>query len=296
MINMKKTILITIILVTILSFYAQVQAQPYNYEYVNVTTRANITNAGPEILEVLIDQDITLNAGSTKLVQCNSTIRDWNGWDDIILVNATLYHETSTSNAADNGNTHYTNASCLNTGDDGEFLAYYTCGFDVIHYANNGTWTCNVTAEDTFTFTDSLTNTTSINELYALNVTDTIDYGDLAVTDTSADVPATVTNFGNMNVNVSVLGYGAVEGDGYGLICEQGSNITVENQRFAITAAVDWNDKVPLAQTAQDMSITLLQPTDGTQPVTHQTYWQLFVPPNPFGVCTGTIRFTATAT
>lgn len=278
-----------------LSFHTEITAQPYNYDHVNVTTRANITNAAPEILSVLIDQGVTLNAGNNKTVYCNATIRDWNGWDDVILVNATLFHETSTHESADDGNTHYTNASCFNTGNDGSFTTEYSCGFDVIHYANNGTWTCNLTAEDSFFFTDSLANTTSINELYALNVTDTIDYGDLAVTDTSPEIPATITNLGNMNINVSVLGYGLTQGDGLGLVCTQGSNITVENQRFATSAAVDWTLKTPLQQTNQDMAITLNQPTDLTVPITFITYWQLYVPPNPFGLCTGTIRFTATA-
>ena len=295
MIKMKKTIILAIILVAVLSLHYETNAQPYNYDHVNVTTRANITNAGPEIVEVLVDQDITLNAGGTKIVYCNATIRDWNGWDDVVLVNATLFHSSSTHESADNNNTHYTNASCFNTGDDAEFLAFYSCGFEVIHYANNGTWSCNVTAEDTFSFTDSLSNTTTINALFALNVSDTIDYGDLAVTDTSANISAFITNFGNVNINVSVLGYGATEGDGFGLICEQGSNITVENQRFGIDSGDDWDLKVPLSSTNQDMSITLLQPTDLTAPVIRETFWQLYVPPNPFGLCTGTVRFTATA-
>jgi hypothetical protein len=278
-----------------LSFIYETNAQPYNYDHVNVTTRANITNAGPEIMDVLIDQSVTLNAGANKTVYCNATIRDWNGWDDVVLVNATFFHSSSTHESLDDGNTHYTNASCVNTGDDGNFLAYYSCGFEVIHYANNGTWTCNVTAEDTFSFTDSLSNTTTINALFALNVTDTIDYGDLAVTETSANISAFITNFGNVDINVSVLGYGAIEGDGLGLVCTQGSNITVENQRFGINPADDWTSKVPLSSTNQDMSITLLQPTDLTAPVFRETFWQLYVPPNPFGLCTGTVRFTATA-
>lgn len=291
---MKKILLIAIILVTLFSFHTEITAQPYNYEYVNVTTRANITNAAPEILSVLISQDITLNAGGTKIVYCNASIRDWNGWTDVIFVNATFFHETSSHEAINNGSVHYTNASCENTGNDGEFITEYSCSFEVVHYALNGSWTCNVTAEDSFFFTDSLANTTTINELYALNVTDTIDYGDLNVTDTSADIPATITNIGNMNINVSVLGYGLTQGDGWGLVCEQGSNITVENQRFAIAPAIDWLSKTPLQETNQDMSITLNRRNDSA-PVTFTTYWQLYVPPNPFGLCTGTIMFTATA-
>jgi hypothetical protein len=290
-----KPLLIIIAIISISILQTQTSAQTYNYEYVNVTTTANITNAGPEILEVRLEDSITLNAGTYKTITCNSTIRDWNGWDDIISVNATLYHNTSSHESIDDGNTHYTNTSCAEISNDGEFLAYYTCSFEVIHYANNGEWTCNVTAEDTFAFTYSLANTTTINELYALNVTSIIDYGDLSVTDTSTEANATITNFGNVDINVTVLGYGATEGDGYGLICEQGSHIEVQNQRFSTISNV-WDDKTPLSSTAQDLSITLEQPTDLNPIITRMTFWQLYVPPNPFGECTGTIRFTATTT
>jgi hypothetical protein len=286
-------IIITLALLTLIVILLPNAESQYNYEYKNVTSRVNVTNAYPTILEVIVDQDITLNAGGYKTVMCNATIQDWNGWDDIDTVNATLFHNTSTHESIDNGNTHYTNGSCLYTGNDGEYISYYDCTFDVIHYANSGNWICNVTAKDFYGFTDDLYNTTTINELYALNVTDIIDYGDLAVTDTSLEISANITNFGNVDINVSVLGYGAVEGDGYGLMCERGGNIGVEHQRFSSITTL-WEDKRPLAATNQDMGLTILQATDLTAPTTWQTFWQLYVPPNPQGECTGTLRFTAT--
>ena len=268
----------------------------YNFEYVNVTVRANITNAAPEVLQVVVDQDITLNAGGFKTVYCNATIRDWNDWDDVEVVNATLYHNSSFSGDVDNNNTHYTNASCDFDQLDVEnpYLAYAICSFDVVHYANQGDWFCNVTALDNFSFTGSLVNDTFINELFALNVTDVIDYGELAVMDFSGDVAATITNFGNVDINVSVLGYGEMEGDGLGLVCEEGSDISVENQRFSLSLGSDWLDMTALSDSYQDLGLTLLQPTDGTSPVQSIVYWRLFVPPNPFGACEGIIRFTAT--
>ena len=290
----RKTIIVfAFSLFLILFFSIQISAQ-YNYDHVNVTTRVNITDAMPEILNVTVDQDITLNAGGTRIVTCNATIRDWNGFNDLDTVSATFYYYLNESGDPDSGNVHYTNSSCVESSNDGEFIADYTCSFDVWYYANNGTWYCNVSVNDTYGFTDSAFNDTSINELYALNVTDVIDYGDLAVTDTSPDISAFITNFGNMDINVSVLGYGATEGDGYGLICDYGGNIDVEHQRFS-GYTVAWDDKFPLAATEQDMNITLLQATDATAPVIWETFWQLYVPPNPFGLCTGTLRFTATS-
>ncbi len=286
-------VLLYVALLLVLAFSFHVSAQ-YNYEYVNVTTMVNITDAMPEILNVTVEQDITLNAGSTRAVTCNATIRDWNGYQDIDTVNATLYYHLNQSGDPDSGNVHYTNTSCIEDSNDGEFIANYTCTFNVVYYANAGDWFCNVSVNDSFGFTDWDYNETSINELFALNVTDVIDYGDLAVTDTSPDISANITNLGNMDINVSVLGYGETEGDGLGLVCEFGDDIAVEHQRFS-GLSVPWDDKIPLAQTDQDMNITLSQATDATAPVTWETFWQLYVPPNPFGLCTGTLRFTATS-
>jgi hypothetical protein len=57
----------------------------------------------------------------------------------------------------------------------------------------------------------------------------------------------------------------------------------------------DWAAKTPLGITNKDVNMTLLRQTDEVVPVTGNIYWQLYVPPNPFGICTGTVRFTATA-
>jgi hypothetical protein len=284
-----------VILVTFMSIVGFVSS--LNYDMVNVTTRVNVTNALPEILNVTVGVstplNITLNAGATTLVQCNASMRDWNGHNDINLVNATFYYFLNSSQQSDDRNEHYTNTSCVAVSNDGQYYVNYTCNFTVYYFANNGTWYCNVTARDQMNFTDSENASTRINPLYALNVTDIIDYGNLSVTDYSPNITATVTNFGNTNINVSVLGYGATEGDGLGFVCGTGTNISVEYQRFSGNASSVWNDKRPLSATNQDMNITLYQQVDDNTQVTALTYWQLYVPPNPFGVCTGTVRFTA---
>ncbi|MFA6073375.1 MAG: hypothetical protein WC758_04645 [Candidatus Woesearchaeota archaeon] len=285
-----------VILVTFVSIVGFVSS--YNYEYVNVSTRVNVTNAFPEVLNVTVGvpapTNITLNAGSTRTIYCNATIRDWNGYNDLTNVNATFYYFLNQSSEVDDGNVHYTNTSCSESINDGQYLANYSCALDIKYFAYNGTWYCNVTAIDNKNFTGSLNASTKINPLYALNVTDVIDYGNLSVTDYSENITAAITNYGNMNINVSVLGYGLTQGDGLGFVCQLGTNISVQYQRFASTAQ-PWSSKIPLAATNKDMGATLLKQTDDLTPVTLDTYWQLYVPPNPFGLCTGTVRFTATA-
>ena len=290
---MKYTALLIGTSMVLLVLSILVSAQSYNYEYVNTTARVNITNAIPEILQVLIEDPVVLNAGGFKSVWCNATIRDWNGFNDIDLVNATLYYFENAS-VPDDNDVHYTNTSCVELSNDGQYIANYTCTFSVAYHANQGDWVCNVTVQDDGGLQSSLDNQTTFDALLALNVTDLIDYGNLSVGDFSLEIPAIVTNFGNTDINVSVLGYGETEGDGVGLVCDLGTNISVEYQRWSNVTAL-WEDRVNLSATLNDMGFTLDKPTTSTIPVNRTTYWQLFVPPNPFGICEGTIRFTAMA-
>jgi len=285
-----------LVFLTLLGFTLIVtKASAYNYEHVNITSKVNVTNAGPEIISTSIESPIILNAGTTKIVYCNATVRDWNGYADIDNVNSTFYFYLNESDDPDDNNVHYTNGTCEEVSNDGEYLANYSCSFETYYYANNGTWRCNISVNDSYSYDDSnLTSDAAINALYALNVTDVIDYGNLSVTDTSENITATITNFGNLAINVSVLGYGQTEGDGIGLVCEHGSNISVENQRFS-GIETTWENKVELGTTNKDMNITLAKQTEPMTPITATSYWQLYVPPNPFGLCTSTVRFTATA-
>jgi hypothetical protein len=132
--------------------------------------------------------------------------------------------------------------------------------------------------------------------VYALNVTDGIDYGAVAVEDWTGNITANITNLGNMAINVTVEGYGARKGDGLAMNCSLGGNITVGNERFS-TENVDWGFKIPLNGSSQALSnLTLLKQNDSTV-VTNSTYWQLYIDStnNPGGNCTGYVIFTAVA-
>ena len=301
----RRLLLALLVLVTAIALYNALFSYSYsfdpNYRNVSVDTKVNITNARPEIMAVQLPSSVTLNAGTTKLVYCNLTIRDWNGYDDIENVTAVFYHSTSTAGAADNNNTHYTNNSCTNVSSTGNY-ANWTCGFFVLYHALNGTWTCNATVTDNSSATDNTPdNTTTIDALLALNISTpslyTIDYGDLAVGDTSENKTAIVKNIGNQNINISVKGYGAVDNDGLALNCTVG-NISVDNERFSTDPAVDWLTKTALTSDFQTIDgLTVEKQTDPGAPPQNTTYWQLYVPPNPYGQCNGTIVFqAATAT
>ncbi|MFC2134927.1 hypothetical protein ACFLTH_09940 [Bacteroidota bacterium] len=277
-----------------------------NYENVTVDTRVNITESKSTILGVVIDQGnltITLNAGLTRLITCNITIRDYNGWNDTTNVNATFWDNTTVgAGDPDDDNNHYSNSSCTRMSNDGQYVSNWDCSFNVWYHANNGSnWVCNATAKDTYTnstnnYTDSGYNVTTINSLYALNVTSLIDYGDMAAGDTStASEIANITNFGNMDINISLYGWGGnnlsdTTYSGLSFVCEIG-NISVENERYSLT------DQSWLSMTNLTNESTLIQgltmPQRTASEVVNTTFWRLYVPPAPFGQCNGTIVFAA---
>jgi hypothetical protein len=273
-----------------------------NYKNVTVQTRVNITNSRPEVLNVTIHdilnsslRNITINAGGFKDITCNTTIRDWNGYGDVSYVNATLWHfATSAYNSSNNNNSHYTNPNCSSSGDGSGFLVQYLCNFSIIYYTNNGTWICNVTVVDNQSAVGNGGGNTTFYPVYALNVTDGIDYGAVAVEDFSGNVTANISNLGNMAINITVHGYGARFNDGLAMNCSLGGNITIGNERFS-SENVDWTSKIPLTSSAQMVpNITLSKQINDTI-ISNSTYWQLYIDSanNPGGNCTGYVVFTA---
>lgn len=268
-----------------------------NYENVSVDTIVNITQAFPEIISVIIDQSLdnfTLNAGLTKKILCNITVRDFNGWNDTKGVNATFWDDNDANmNNPDDNNNHYTDSTCVLDSNDGQYISMWNCTFDIEYYANNGSnWICNATAIDEYNFTVSESATTTMNALYALNLTTLIDFGDMAVEDTSTTEQANITNFGNMDINISLYGYGVTPNDGLAFDCDIG-NITIDNERHSLVVQA-WSLMTNLTSAANNINnLTLAQRTDDTTPVINTTYWRLYIPPNPFGNCTGNIVFQA---
>ena len=288
--NKRVFLLLSILAFTLITINTAIS---YNFEYVNVTSRVNVTNAYPEILSVTINQNIIPNAGTTKIIWCNATIRDWNGYQDINLTNATFWDNATVTMAdADNNNTHYTNTSCGLVNGNG-YYANYSCAFNVWYYANPSTnWICNVSVKDNYNFTDDMYNITTIQAYYALNVTTPIDFGDMAVSDITNNITANITNFGNADINVSVDGYGAVDGDGLAMVCAI-RNISISNLRYSIDGSL-WASAIALTDTPQNIT-GLTVPKRVNQVLWNTTYWDLYVDPseNPFGVCNGTVVFTA---
>ncbi|MBU0667263.1 MAG: hypothetical protein ABIC91_02625 [Nanoarchaeota archaeon] len=316
--NNKDKILVSVLFVVcFILLYNLSFTTSYSYDsnYANVTidTTVNITNSKPKITAVIISEGvgafetITLSAGRTRQIHCNATIVDWDGYGDINSTNATFWDDNNADmSSPDDNNNHYFNSSCSFVKNTGLYTAVYKCTLKVYYYANNGSnWVCNVTTVDDYYFskpntnyTDSLSNTTTLSALYAINLSNTLlDYGDVAVEDYSSEVSMDVVNFGNMAVNISVSGYAETPGDGLAMTCSLNGNISLDNERYTINSGTAFGSMTQL--TGTDINIGGVQIAhqilDGT-PVTNSTYWKLYIDPTnvPAGICNGTIVFSAT--
>jgi hypothetical protein len=238
---------------------------------------------------------VELNAGSTKSVECNFTITDLNGADDILGANATFYTPPSTGGSAASNVTKYVNSSCDVAASDSTSKSF-TCIANFLYYAANGSWTCNATGRSN----DGSTNGTGafdVDTLYALNISPTlVDFGNVPTGNISANRTVNITNLGNQPINISVYGYGAAPADNKAFQCGVGS-LDVSLLRFHKNASRTYGQMTNLSSDPQLLNFT--EPAQNTSAlVINASYWQMQIPQNfnNFGVCNGTVVFQAEAT
>ena len=280
-------------------------------------TLVTINNLDPFILrdsmEIFInvgDADLTLLENATVEIKCNATVNDPNGGGDISVVNATLYdHINSNSQSGDDNNDHYTNSSC-SIGDVSGSIVGVECIFVVQYYANNQTWSCNMTAIDTADNQNSTYANKTMNSLLALNVPATINYGTLNPGDTSAVNNSNVTNTGNRNLNIKIYGYANnATNSPNAMNCTGGvdKNISLYFMRYNVTAAacnfLSWlGNYTNLTNISNEITWTqfdIAQRTIDTAGAQTRNYtcWVLKIPTagesDISGTCKGIVSFTA---
>lgn len=270
-----------------------------NSKNYSVRTTVNITSAYPEVLNVTCNgaTSILLTGGASKNIACNVQLRDYDGGNTILSANATFYFRLNNSNDPDDNNTHYTNATCTENITSG-FYSNWTCAFDMWYFANNGTWRLNVTIVDASSFVANRYLNITLSPLLALNVTDLIDFGNLAVTQTSSIVEANVTNLGNLQMNVTVYGFGGdnyTAGAGVAMLCDA-RNISFSNQRYSSNPLATYETMAPISGVATMIpGVTVVKQTQEGVLMVNSTYWALHVnmSDNPYGICNGTVVFSA---
>ena len=260
------------------------------------TFNFNVSVYHPEITSVFLPSIVNLNPGSTKLVECNVSVEDGNGFEDIAGVNATFYLQGESPGSPDNNVSHYTNNSCEQISGFGD-TAEYTCSFNVYYYASNGTWYCNATAVDNQGLTGNEYNTTLVDELYALKLSAlSLSYGEVPAGELSEEESLSVFNIGNQMINVYVRGYGGsnpVSGEGLAMICDDSSTIDVENQRFSLVQGTLFENMNQLSSTFQYSGMSVQNQVSPSE-VYEDIYWRLQTPPSQVTNCDGTIVFSVT--
>ena len=304
----STSILIAITILMFVSFMATSVFSVDN-DWFNMTV--DITNTAPYILastmafnDTVVGNNIILTASSeTNLVYCNATASDVNGWQDIVSASANFWHSSSTVDAANDKNVHYSAANgvmgvgnCnIVTGSGSGNDVPIVCQINLEHEATDGTWTCNITVTDSATATGSNLTTAAVAELVAMTVTnDTLDYGDMAPGATSSSLSANITNEGNHQIGVLV--------NGTNMTCSVTGNIP-------ITTNIKYDKDIGDAYAAMAQFLTgsqvqvsgfALQP-EGISPFAEDqnssanTFWAISVPLGVKGSCLGNVTVTAIA-
>lgn len=257
----------------------------------NVNATVNVTNAPPTVNNVLLDDNSTspanqidLVAGGSLLVYCNATINDTNGYQDISSATAVIYDgAVANPGSANNNETHYTNNSCTLAAGSG-LSKDASCAFNMRYYANNATWTCNLTAFDLDNANGTGTDTAAVNLLVALNIsTSILNYGNLAPLAESSAIPETITNHGNGQIDMVL--------NGTSMPCTSIGTIDVTAQHYNVTGTgTTYTTMTPLSSSpVTETSFNLAKRTDASGDTTRLTNWKIVAPVGTKGICTGNV-------
>ena len=209
-------------------------------------------------------------------------------------VTARFFHESSFDNAADSNNTHYTNNSC-NYSLQGSYNVTFSCAFNIAFNALPGNWTCNVTIIDLENGSGSNYNVTSVNELYAFNVSPQfIDYGWILPEGVSSEQFVNVYNLGNKEIDIALWGYGSEKQDGYSLVCDYG-NVSIDLERYSLSQGLDYYSMQSLTPSPYPLDDFNLQPRNDSFEGFKPVYWRLKLPKPVRGSCNGFVVFSLIA-
>jgi len=271
-----------------------------------VTSELTIGASAPFVLTIDIEQgSVVLTPNVTTAVNCSIEIVDYDQDSDIDTVKAEFFDNTASFfGDTDDNNDHYTNNSCfINTSYGDIYTALATCLFDVWYYANPGTWNCTTTINDSSGYQINESNITQIQALLSLGLPDTINYGTVNATYISNENITNVTNLGNVEINLSLNGYGRVEGDGYAMNCTQGAvgAIAIEHEKYNLS--VSNPGSLTLGETVNYTNLTSgvvtkeynldYRKNDTANEATNETFWRIYVPIGVGGTCNGSIVFGA---
>lgn len=274
-----------------------------------VTTFLQIGNVYPEVINVSImygAASFDLQANTTKNITIFAIARDWNGEEDVINASVRFFDNVASAYGnADDNNNHYSANCSLDAAYGSIYEVNVTCIIPMWYYSNNASWNATVNVTDNSSWTGWGSDMITINQLLAVGLPDSIDYGIVNATQVSAEKIANVTNYGNVRINLSLSGYARTVGDNLAMNCSLGSNpnISIYYERYNLNLS---NDTFPLSYSEFVLayknltSNPIVRPfglnyrqDDAVNDAINGTYWRMYVPVGPAGTCRGNIVFGA---
>lgn len=270
----------------------------------SATTTATVGNATPTVGSFNINggaATIALIEGDSSSVVASTTvtITDDNGCTDLATTTMKFYRTDQGSSCSANGYNCYAEATCSQVGSgntcdgDSDTSVDYTCPVTLNYFtdptdanaaASSTNWTMLITADDGDN-QGTGTDTIEIESLNALDVTSPIDYGTLALDTSSANQEQTVTNTGNVRLDL--------EFSGTDMTCSVRGTIEAEQQKYSTTTISVWGDApYTLTNTSTERNWNVVKRTTATS--TESVHWMLHTPASGVeGSCTGANTLTA---
>ena len=264
-----------------------------------LTGQVSVGNSAPSVSSVnLYDSDLStiqLTAGGdTNMVYCDGTVTDANGYGDVRNAWATIFNGTGVPVGSDTPNFRYTNNSCNLTRGAGTTV-YVNCSFLMQHEAMNGTWTCNISVNDSQNFNGSTIGTNTIDAQTGISVLETlINFQSMSLGQMSGTNQTTnVTDQGNVVLDIKV--------NGSNYTCTQIGLVPVNNTRYSVSAGNYSNmannlpaDSSQATETSFDLGVEGIA-TATNVPSWKYEYWNIIIPGSGVaGTCTNQIQITGT--
>lgn len=265
-------------LVFIFSLPLKIDSQTSYLPFVDtvaISTTAFGANENPMVLS---------SPGATTTFHINGTVSDQNGWTDISTVTASLYRSGVGSWCTANTNNCYFHPACMFSNSTGTIRSF-DCAIEVANYAeptDTGsfyeaeTWNANVTVQDLSSLTGNNSTTNELLSLLSISTTNSINYGNIAVNQTStSSATSVINNIGNVSADVLI--------SSSGMNCDVGS-IPASAQKWNLTDLAYASMQNTLGATGQLAGLNLPKQTTGQTASSDTIYWRIKI---PFGVAGG---------
>jgi len=268
-----------------------------------INTPPTFINLTVEDVTISPENELDLTPATTTKVTCSGVAQDPEGESSLSVIVARFFSSSSAFNDPDDNNNHYSNSTCqLDTAYGTSSQVKINCTFEVEYYAESGSWQCQINVTDNYSSSTLASDATFINTLLALGVDSPMGFGEIEAGTVSAEAESMVTNYGNVQMNLTLNGYGSIPLDGNAMECGS-SDIPIDYMKFNLTASNSSNltlqqfetiyQNLTSSPTSYEFNLNSRQ-NDLTNEANASTYWRVYVPLSINDNCLGNIVFAAT--